>query len=253
MSFQRKPLSNVRPKREFFVVAAPPSKEFGEYYHFLTVNGHGARNPLSAKRHYSRKSAEAFLVKQAPNPYMGFKVFKMMETRDGISIHTIAYKKNPSNKKTHNKDFFVLGGFFPGRHLPVYLTRENTLDDDSKKARRFASISGAEKLIPKASKKYPSASKWLVFRGKMRDGHLGVYFPPIQSEGAHKKNPAPGLRKRSDRLHKLRLKVLALVRNAEKIGRVSTIDAARKKLLRVDRLISASASNYFSRRAKRRK
>lgn len=86
----RKPLSSVRPSRKFFVVAAAPNAAFAmTTFLFMTSLRFVDKNPIKAKRFYSKTKALVFLDKAAPNPNMKFKVYRMLETLDGLSIHTL--------------------------------------------------------------------------------------------------------------------------------------------------------------------
>lgn len=68
-----------------------------------------------------------------------------------------------------------------------------------------------------------------------------------------KKNPAPGLRERSDKLHKIRLKLLTQLKKAERPGSGASgalVDSLRHKLIRLDSMIHEAAGKFFSRKFK---
>jgi hypothetical protein len=101
---RRKPISNVRPSKKFFVVASPPGVAGNTRYIFLSSLRFTEHNPTLAKRLYSLKAAEKFLKDADTNPYMKFRVYRMLETRDGLSIGAIPeHVSNPSRKKRRRK------------------------------------------------------------------------------------------------------------------------------------------------------
>lgn len=110
--------------------------------------------------------------------------------------------------------------------------------------------------------KYPH--QWITYRPNdplsnsvitylKKEGKVVVNrFHQYRAAPSYRKNPSPGLRERSDRLHKMRLTLLKKVKRAERSESPSIYNALRHKLLRLDGMIHESAATFFSRkRAKR--